>query len=214
MSEQDDQIKLDQIKLDQIKLDQIKLDQIKLDQIKSMEPHFREIILALGEDPDREGLVDTPMRAAKAFSFLTQGYREDLGKLVNDAVFTSDTDEMVIVRNIEMYSLCEHHMLPFIGKCHVAYLPQGKVLGLSKIARIVDHYSRRLQIQEVLTKQVAECVNEAIGAMGVGVVIEAQHMCMMMRGVQKQNSIMTTSCMLGNFRSQHQTRNEFLRLLS
>jgi len=184
------------------------------EKIKSMEPHFREIIQSLGEDPDREGLVDTPMRAAKAFSFLTQGYREDLGKLVNNAVFTSDTDELVIVRNIEMYSLCEHHMLPFIGKCHVAYLPQGKVLGLSKIARIVDHFSRRLQIQEVLTKQVAECVNEAIDAMGVGVVIEAQHMCMMMRGVQKQNSTMTTSCMLGNFRSQHQTRNEFLRLLS
>jgi len=183
------------------------------DRIRSMEAHFREIIDSLGEDPRREGLIDTPMRAAKAFSFLTQGYRQNLDQLINEAVFTSDTDEMVIVRNIEMYSLCEHHMLPFIGKCHVAYLPQGKVLGLSKIARIVDHFSRRLQIQEVLTKQVAECVNKAIGAMGVGVVIEAQHMCMMMRGVQKQNSIMTTSCMLGSFRSQPQTRNEFLRLL-
>jgi len=184
------------------------------DSITAMEPHFRAIIELLGEDIDREGLRDTPMRAAKAFSFLTQGYRQDLGRLINEAVFASDTDEMVIVRNIEMYSLCEHHMLPFIGKCHVAYLPQGNVLGLSKIARIVDHFARRLQIQEVLTKQIAECVNGAIGAMGVGVVIEAQHMCMMMRGVQKQNSIMTTSCMLGNFRTQAQTRNEFLRLLS
>ena len=128
-------------------------------------------------------------------------------------MFTSDTDEMVIVRNIELYSLCEHHMLPFIGKAHVAYIPNGKVIGLSKIARIVDYFARRLQIQEVLTKQVASCVADAIDAQGVGVVIEAQHMCMMMRGVQKQNSIMTTSCMLGTFRAQAQTRDEFLRLI-
>jgi GTP cyclohydrolase I len=157
--------------------------------------------------------VRTPERAAKAFHFLTRGYRQSLGDIVNEAVFTSDTDEMVIIRNIEMYSLCEHHILPFIGKCHVAYLPDGKVLGLSKIARIVDYFARRLQIQEVLTKQIAESVQSAIAAKGVGVVVEAQHMCMMMRGVEKQNSIMTTSCMLGNFRSQPQTRNEFLGLI-
>ena len=165
-----------------------------------MAENFREIISRLGEDVNREGLVDTPQRAAKAMHFLTRGYRQNLDELINKAVFTSDTDEMVIVRNIEMYSLCEHHMLPFIGKCHVAYLPQGKVLGLSKIARIVDYFARRLQIQEVLTKQVAESVFKAIDARGVGVVIEAQHMCMMMRGVEKQNSVMTTSCMLGAFR--------------
>jgi len=177
-----------------------------------MEESFRRIIEAIGEDPDREGLVRTPERAAQAFEFLTQGYRQNIDELINQAVFTSDTDEMVIIRNIEMYSLCEHHMLPFIGKCHVAYLPAGKVLGLSKIARIVDFFARRLQIQEVLTKQIADCVNNAIEGKGVGVVIEAQHMCMMMRGVEKQNSVMTTSCMLGHFRSQMETRNEFLRL--
>ena len=181
--------------------------------IKLMEDRFRDIVTALGEDVTREGLVDTPKRAAKAFQFITQGYRQNLDELINGAVFSSDTDEMVIVRNIEMYSLCEHHMLPFIGKCHVAYIPQGKVLGLSKIARIVDYFAHRLQIQENLTKEVGQCVNSAIDAQGVGVVIEAQHMCMMMRGVQKQNSIMTTSCMLGTFRSQPQTREEFLRLL-
>ncbi|MCC5795170.1 MAG: GTP cyclohydrolase I FolE [Chromatiales bacterium] len=183
------------------------------DGIDLMTDRFRDIITALGEDVTREGLVDTPARAAKALHFLTSGYRQDIGKLINDAVFTSDTDEMVIVRNIEMYSLCEHHMLPFIGKCHVAYIPQGRVLGLSKIARIVDYYARRLQIQEVLTKQIAECVQGAIDGAGVGVVVEAQHMCMMMRGVEKQNSVMTTSCMLGSFRNNLDTRTEFLRLL-
>lgn len=177
-----------------------------------MEESFRQIIEAIGDDPNREGLVRTPERAAKAFEFLTQGYRQNIDDLINRAVFTSDTDEMVIVRNIEVYSLCEHHLLPFIGKCHVAYLPAGKVLGISKIARIVDFFARRLQIQEVLTKQIADCVNDAIEGKGVGVVIEAQHMCMMMRGVEKQNSVMTTSCMLGHFRSQSETRNEFLRL--
>ena len=178
-----------------------------------MEEHWKKIIEAVGEDPNREGLLKTPHRAAKAFEFLTQGYRQDVDELVNNAIFTSDTDEMVIVRNIELYSMCEHHMLPFIGKAHVAYLPQGKVIGLSKIARIVDLFARRLQIQEVLTKQIADCVNSAINAKGVGVVIEAQHMCMMMRGVEKQNSVMTTSCMLGSFREQLSTREEFLRLL-
>ena len=183
------------------------------DDIKQIAERYRDIIASLGEDVNREGLVDTPMRAAKAMHFITGGYRQNLEKLINNAVFTSDTDEMVIVRNIELYSLCEHHMLPFIGKAHVAYIPRGRVIGLSKIARIVDYFARRLQIQELLTKQVATCVEEAIDAQGVGVVIEAQHMCMMMRGVQKQNSIMTTSCMLGNFRKQAQTRDEFLRLI-
>ena len=183
------------------------------DSIDAMTRSYRDILEALGEDVEREGLVDTPMRAAKAMHFITKGYRENLDELINDAVFTSDTDEMVIVRNIELYSLCEHHMLPFIGKAHVAYIPNGKVIGLSKIARIVDYYARRLQIQEVLTKQVAQCVETAIDAQGVGVVIEAQHMCMMMRGEQKQNSSMTTSCMLGTFRKQAQTRDEFLRLI-
>jgi len=178
-----------------------------------MEQHWKAIIEAIGEDPNREGLLKTPERAAKAFEFLTRGYRQDVNELVNDAIFTSNTDEMVIVRNIELYSMCEHHMLPFIGKAHVAYLPQGKVIGLSKIARIVDLFARRLQIQEVLTKQIADCVNTAIGAKGVGVIIEAKHMCMMMRGVEKQNSVMTTSCMLGSFRTQLQTREEFLRLI-
>jgi len=179
----------------------------------NMEEQWKQIIEAIGEDPNREGLLKTPERAAKAFKFLTRGYHQDINELVNNAIFTSDTDEMVIVRNIELYSMCEHHMLPFIGKAHVAYLPQGKVIGLSKIARIVDLFARRLQIQEVLTKQIADCVNTAIGAAGVGVVIEAKHMCMMMRGVEKQNSIMTTSCMLGKFRDQVQTREEFLRLI-
>ena len=178
-----------------------------------MEEQWKKIIEAIGEDPNREGLLKTPERAAKAFQFLTRGYHQDIDEIVNKAIFTSDTDEMVIVRNIELYSMCEHHMLPFIGKAHVAYLPQGKVIGLSKIARIVDLFARRLQIQEVLTKQIADCVNTAIGAAGVGVVIEAKHMCMMMRGVEKQNSIMTTSCMLGKFREQVQTREEFLRLI-
>lgn len=181
--------------------------------IQAIEGHYREIIKLLGEDVDREGLLRTPERAAKAMHFLTQGYRQDLDELINEAVFTSDTDELVILRNIEMYSLCEHHMLPFIGKCHVAYLPDGKVLGLSKIARIVDLFARRLQIQEVLTRQIAETVQKAINGRGVGVVIEAQHMCMMMRGIEKQNSVMTSSCMLGSFRTQPQTRNEFLRLI-
>jgi GTP cyclohydrolase I len=183
------------------------------DSIDLMAQRYRDILTALGEDVEREGLVDTPMRAAKAMQFITKGYHENLDELINNAVFTSDTDEMVIVRNIELYSLCEHHMLPFIGKAHVAYIPNGKVIGLSKIARIVDYFARRLQIQEFLTKQVAQCVETAIDAQGVGVVIEAQHMCMMMRGVQKQNSSMTTSCMLGTFRKQAQTRDEFLRLI-
>ncbi|MDH4573657.1 GTP cyclohydrolase I FolE [Salinicola acroporae] len=176
--------------------------------------HYHGILEKLGEDPQREGLRDTPMRAAKAMQFLTQGYNQSLEELVNGAVFASDTDEMVLVKDIEMYSMCEHHVLPFIGKCHIAYLPQGKVLGLSKFARIVDMYARRLQIQEHLTRQIAEAVMQVTQARGVGVVIEAQHMCMMMRGVEKQNSSMKTSVMLGSFRKNQTTRQEFLMLVN
>lgn len=180
---------------------------------KTMEHYFSEIIQALGEDPNREGLKNTPKRAAKALRYLTEGYQQDLNLLVNGAIFESDMDEMVIVKNIELYSLCEHHLLPFIGKCHVAYIPKGKVLGLSKIPRIVDMFARRLQIQEQLTKQIAECIKSVTDASGVGVIIEAQHLCMMMRGVEKQNSLMKTSMMLGSFRSDQRTRNEFLDLV-
>lgn len=179
-----------------------------------MESQYRELIEKIGEDPQREGLLDTPKRAAKAMQFLTQGYTQDAEQLVNGAIFESQNSEMVIVRDIELYSLCEHHLLPFIGKAHVAYLPDGKVIGLSKIPRIVDMFARRLQIQENLTVQIAECIQTLIGAKGVGVVIEAKHLCMMMRGVEKQNSSMTTSMMLGRFREDPRTRTEFLTLIS
>ena len=178
-----------------------------------MEEHFGHIIKAIGEDINREGLRYTPKRAAEAFEFLTNGYKKSVEEVVNNAIFHTDTDEMVVVKDIELYSLCEHHLLPFIGKCHVAYIPQGKVLGLSKIARVVDVFARRLQIQEILTKQIATTIMTSIDAMGVAVVIEAQHLCMMMRGVEKQNSVMTTSCMLGVFRKHHATRSEFLNLI-
>jgi GTP cyclohydrolase I len=179
-----------------------------------MEEQFRSILEMIGEDPKRGGLLDTPARAAKAMSFLTRGYGETLDQVVNNALFDSDTSEMILVQDIELYSMCEHHMLPFIGKCHVAYVPTGKVLGLSKVARIVDMYARRLQIQENLTKQIAEAIQEVTEASGVGVIIEAQHMCMMMRGVEKQNSKMKTSVMLGSFRDNQITRMEFLSLIS
>ena len=178
-----------------------------------MEQAFRTILEQVGEDPEREGLLDTPSRAAKAMEFLTKGYGETLESLVNEALFASDTSEMILVQDIELYSMCEHHMLPFIGKCHVAYLPTGRVLGLSKVARIVDMYARRLQIQENLTKQIAEAIHSVTGAAGVGVIIEAQHMCMMMHGVEKQNSMMKTSMMLGQFQADQSTRMEFLSIL-
>ncbi len=178
-----------------------------------MEEHYRAIIQALGEDPAREGLLRTPHRAAKAMEFLTQGYHQDLQKVVNNAIFTTTNSEMVIVKDIELYSLCEHHLLPFLGRAHVAYIPDGKVLGLSKIPRIVDMFARRLQIQENLTQQIGNCIQEVTGARGVAVVIEAKHLCAMMRGVEKQNSSMTTSMMLGTFRDDPRTRTEFLTLI-
>ncbi|MBT5221911.1 MAG: GTP cyclohydrolase I FolE [Gammaproteobacteria bacterium] len=179
-----------------------------------MEEYFSKIIEAVGEDVTREGLVDTPARAAKAFKFLNNGYEKTLEEVLNGAIFEADTEDMVIVKDIELYSLCEHHLLPFVGKCHIAYLPDGHVLGLSKLARIVDMYARRLQIQERLTKQIADAVETAVNAKGVAVVIEAKHMCMMMRGVEKQNSVMTTSVMTGIFRNEISTRAEFLSLIN
>jgi len=180
--------------------------------IEQLTENYRAILQGIGEDPEREGLRDTPKRAAKAMAYLTEGYRTDLDTIVNKAVFESDNDEMVLVRDIELYSLCEHHLLPFIGRVHVAYLPAGKVLGLSKVARITDMFSRRLQIQENLTLQIANAVQQVTDAKGVGVIVEAKHMCMMMRGVQKQNSVMTTSVMLGRMRDNPATRQEFLSL--
>jgi GTP cyclohydrolase I len=174
----------------------------------------KELLTELGEDPEREGLVKTPHRIAASLEFLTSGYRADPHKLVNGAVFTQETNSMVIVKDIDVYSMCEHHMLPFFGKCHIGYIPQGKVFGVSKLARLVDMYARRLQIQERLTEQIAYIVKDTINAEGVGVMIEAQHLCMMMRGVEKQNSVLVTSAVLGTFREQAATRQEFLSLIA
>jgi GTP cyclohydrolase I len=181
--------------------------------VASLEQSFHEILGAVGEDPQREGLLKTPNRAARAFEFLTNGYRQDLSEIVNDAIFHTDASEIVLVKDIELYSMCEHHLLPFIGKAHVAYIPNGKVIGLSKVARIVDVFARRLQIQEQLTVQIADALMTTLHPGGVGVVIEAKHLCMMMRGVEKQNSVMTTSCLLGSFKEDARTRGEFLALL-
>lgn len=179
-----------------------------------MEELFSQLIEEVGEDKTREGLIDTPKRAAAAFRFLNKGYQHNLEDVLNNAVFEADTEDMVIIKDIELYSLCEHHLLPFIGKCHVAYLPKGKVIGLSKVARIVDMYARRLQIQERLTNEIAKAIQTAVNPSGVAVVIEAKHLCMMMRGVEKQNSVMTTSSMLGLFRRDISTRSEFLNLIN
>lgn len=178
-----------------------------------MEIEYRRILEAVGENPDREGLRDTPKRASKAMMFLTQGYRQSLDEIVNGALFSTTNNEMVIVRDIELYSMCEHHILPFFGRAHVGYIPDGKVIGLSKIPRVVDFFARRLQIQEQLTKQIGDCIQQITDAKGVAVVIEARHMCSMMRGVQKQNSSMTTSMMEGRFRDDPRTRQEFLTLI-
>ncbi|MEK9603028.1 MAG: GTP cyclohydrolase I FolE [Flavobacteriaceae bacterium] len=175
--------------------------------------NFSKIIDLLGEDNEREGLEKTPLRAAKAMKFLTEGYEKDPKQILQSAMFSEDYNEMVIVKDIELYSLCEHHMLPFFGKAHIAYIPNGKIVGLSKIPRVVDVFSRRLQVQERLTEQVLDCINDTLNPKGVGVVIEASHMCMMMRGVQKQNSTTTTSGFRGSFR-ETDTRNEFLKLIT
>ena len=191
--------------------DNFKIDTLPIaDEIKI---NFERIIDLLGEDTDREGLKKTPLRAAKAMKFLTEGYEMEPKKIMQNAIFNEDYNEMVIVKDIELYSLCEHHMLPFFGKAHIAYIPNGKIVGLSKIPRVVDVFSRRLQVQERLTEQVLECINETLEPIGVGVVIEASHMCMMMRGVQKQNSTTTTSGFRGSFK-ETDTRNEFLKLVS
>ncbi len=179
-----------------------------------MRDQYLKIIESTGEDVSRPGLLDTPQRAAKAFEYLTSGYHMDLNEVINDALFPSDSEEMVIVKDIELFSLCEHHLLPFIGKCHVAYIPDGQVLGLSKVARVVDMFARRLQIQEALAQQIASTIQQVTSARGVGVIVEAKHMCMMMRGVEKQNSSMKTSAMLGSFRTDQATRTEFLALLN
>ncbi len=176
--------------------------------------HLKDILAQIGEDPEREGLVKTPERFEKALEFLTQGYRQNPDDIVGDAIFTEECNHMVIVRDIEVYSLCEHHLLPFYGRCHIGYIPKGKVYGVSKLARIVDCFARRLQLQERLTQQIASFVKIKIGAEGVGVVMECHHLCMMMRGVQKQNSQMVTSAVLGSFRRSEATRNEFLDLLN
>ena len=178
-----------------------------------MEESFLQLIQAIGEDPNREGLLRTPTRAARAFEFLTNGYRQSLDDVVNGAIFESDASEIILVKDIELYSLCEHHLLPFIGRAHVAYIPNGKVIGLSKVARLVDVFARRLQIQENLTVQIADALMKTLRPAGVGIVVEAKHLCMMMRGVEKQNSVMKTSCLLGTFKKDARTRSEFLSLL-
>ena len=173
----------------------------------------RELLIEIGEDPNREGLLDTPKRVAKAFEFLTSGYRTDTKQLINGACFTQETSSMVIVKDIELYSMCEHHMLPFFGRCHIGYIPSGAVFGVSKLARLVDMYARRLQLQERLTEQISKVVMDSVDARGVGVIIEARHLCMMMRGVEKQNSTMVTSSVLGVFRDSLATREEFFSLI-
>lgn len=176
--------------------------------------HYKEILRLLGEDPEREGLVKTPERVAKALQFITKGYQEDGGEIIRSAIFNEEYKQMVLVKDIELYSTCEHHVMPFIGKCHVAYIPNGKITGLSKIARVVETYARRLQVQERLTVQIRDCIQDALAPLGVAVVIEASHTCMTLRGVQKANAITTTSAFSGIFLKDERTRNEFLNLIS
>jgi len=178
-----------------------------------LEEHYREILKEIGEDPDREGLLRTPYRAQEAMKFLTRGYRQDLKELLNNAIFEEDYDDMVIVRDVEFYSLCEHHLLPFYGRAHVGYIPNGKIVGISKVARIVDMFARRLQVQERLTIEIAQAMQEALSPLGVAVVTEAKHMCMLMRGVEKQNSSVVSSHVLGTFREDRRTREEFMSLI-
>ena len=183
------------------------------DKRKKLEANTKNLLDLLGEDPSREGLVNTPKRVAKAWDFLTKGYNENLDDLINNAIFEGESKDMVIVKNIEFYSLCEHHMIPFYGKAHIGYIPDGKIIGLSKLARITDLFSQRLQVQERLTNQIAQCLQEVLKPRGVAVVLEGKHFCMLSRGVQKQNSIATSSSMLGIFREKESTRNEFLKLI-
>ena len=180
---------------------------------KKLEMNTKNLLELLGEDPSREGLLNTPKRVAKAWEFLTKGYNENLDELINNAIFEGESKDMVIVKNIEFYSLCEHHMIPFYGKAHIGYIPDGKIIGLSKLARITDLFSQRLQVQERLTNQIAQCLQEVLNPRGVAVVLEGKHFCMLSRGVQKQNSIATSSSMLGIFRGKESTRNEFLKLI-
>jgi GTP cyclohydrolase I len=179
-----------------------------------LEDLVKQTLIEIGEDPDREGLIKTPERVARSLKYLTRGYTQDINKVINGAIFTQDCDDMVIVKDIEFYSLCEHHMLPFFGKCHIGYIPKGKVFGVSKLARLVDVFARRLQIQERMTQQIARQIFEIIEPEGVGVIVEAEHLCMKMRGVEKQNSKMVTSSMLGSFRKETATRMEFLSLVN
>ncbi len=183
------------------------------EKLKKLEMNTKNLLELLGEDPSREGLLNTPKRVAKAWEFLTKGYNENLDELINNAIFEGESKDMVIVKNIEFYSLCEHHMIPFYGKAHIGYIPDGKIIGLSKLARITDLFSQRLQVQERLTNQIAQCLQEVLNPRGVAVVLEGKHFCMLSRGVQKQNSIATSSSMLGIFREKESTRNEFLKLI-
>ena len=180
---------------------------------KKLEANTRNLLELLGEDPNREGLMNTPKRVAKAWDFLTKGYNENLDDLINNAIFEGESKDMVIVKNIEFYSLCEHHMIPFYGKAHIGYIPDGKIIGFSKLARITDLFAQRLQVQERLTNQIAQCLQDVLNPRGVAVVLEGKHFCMLSRGVQKQNSIATSSAMLGIFREEESTRNEFLKLI-
>src|SRR6267378_4364859 len=190
-----------------------KANRLDEEQLEALSESFHQILEAVGEDVSRQGLLKTPVRAARAFEFLTQGYRQCVEDIVNGAIFDSDASEIILVKDIEFYSMCEHHLLPFIGRAHVAYIPNGKVIGLSKVARLVDVFARRLQIQENLTVQIADALMRTLQPGGVAVVIEAKHLCMMMRGVEKQNSVMKTSCLLGSFKDDARTRSEFLSLL-